>query len=876
MREWFPQQTRLRIGTARARDFATGDTGAGGVGATRLGGVGVTAGACGTGGVAAAAPGGARTRGTGAAGTGSVRGVGAGGAGAGDPVELGGAGAGGARTGGTGARGAGAGGARAGDTGAIGAGAGGTGAGARAGGAVSGGTGAGGTVRSRPFFVPLLRQVLSLPSSTGLPPSLLSPPPCPSQPQLQPGSKLPAPSPYAKQTDSLTERCEPESRPASHVCAVCPGRRVPRPRPPPWSSDWDSDTSVPLRVPLPPPPESSLPAILDPESDLARAACPTVSRLLATVVIDPSFESTTASALVAELVDFAAVCHLDYPTALVAESESASPLSVGGECALGTDVLEDRDHFLSLDPTVLTVDLLEQHLLAAETSVVTVGAARDTPRTPFFEGCSPSPLAPSYASAIAVDVLGTEDVGAASTSAKHRSSKGKGSKGGGGGSGSGGGGSSGGSGGSGDGGAVGVVAGVGALVEAVEAAVGVVVPATVAVVEVGLELSVEVREVASGSGSSVGARPHRPSSFLLRSGAAIFDVDFDAILSTMYALSASAEGDCYLCVPPELGIEAATLSASESSLPGTAPAEALHTFMLDSGASRCFFHDSTTLTPLPASIPVRLADPSGGPIIARSSTVLPCLEVPSCSLSGLHLPSFSKKLVSTAALQDAMVTTTTPGGQRVSICTCTRTGRRLATFTRRHGPICTHSLSSLLRLFYGTITWDTPPCHDFVACTPGLWSSQVSASPPALACPALPSLRRGAAVRRSSLLLVSPDDYSPADSPHGRVLQRFSFHLSSPQPTPLSTGHSLSAPPLDEFGEPSGPSSCEAEIYVGAMAAQELRWLTYLLTDLGEQPRSPPVLYVDNKAMIALCQDHSLEHRTKHIALRYFLARDLQ
>ncbi|CAI7761394.1 unnamed protein product, partial [Closterium sp. NIES-53] len=67
-------------------------------------------------------------------------------------------------------------------------------------------------------------------------------------------------------------------------------------------------------------------------------------------------------------------------------------------------------------------------------------------------------------------------------------------------------------------------------------------------------------------------------------------------------------------------------------------------------------------------------------------------------------------------------------------------------------------------------------------------------------------------------------------------------------------------------------SSFEAEIYAGAMAAQELRWLTYLLTDLGEQPRSPPVLYVDNKAMIFLCQ----EHRTKHIALRYFLARELQ
>ncbi|CAI7841771.1 unnamed protein product [Closterium sp. NIES-54] len=136
-----------------------------------------------------------------------------------------------------------------------------------------------------------------------------------------------------------------------------------------------------------------------------------------------------------------------------------------------------------------------------------------------------------------------------------------------------------------------------------------------------------------------------------------------------------------------------------------------------------------------------------------------------------------------------------------------------------------------------------------------------------------------------------------------QVLHRFGFQFSSPQPTPLSTSHSLLAPPLDESVEPSGPypelvgclilgsgsvswrstrsssvlsSSCEAEIYAGAMAAHELRWLTYLLTYLGEQPRLPPVLYIDNKAMIALCQEHRLEHRTKHITLRYFLARELQ
>ncbi|CAI7927918.1 unnamed protein product [Closterium sp. NIES-54] len=172
---------------------------------------------------------------------------------------------------------------------------------------------------------------------------------------------------------------------------------------------------------------------------------------------------------------------------------------------------------------------------------------------------------------------------------------------------------------------------------------------------------------------------------LLRSGVAIFDLDYDAILAALYALSVDAEGDCYLCVPPDPGIEAAALGASESALPGTAPAEALHTFTLDSRASCCFFRDSTTLTLLSAPVPVRLADPSEGPVLAHSSTVLPCPVVLSGSLSRLHLPSFSTNMVSTAALQDAMVTTTTPGGQRVSICTCTRTGCHLATFTRWSG-----------------------------------------------------------------------------------------------------------------------------------------------------------------------------------------------
>ncbi|CAI7892130.1 unnamed protein product [Closterium sp. NIES-54] len=734
-----------------------------------------------------------------------------------------------------------------------------------------------------------------------------------------------------------------------------------------------------------------------------------------------------------------------------------------------------RDHFLTLDPTFLTVDLLEQHLLAAENSAVPVGAARGTLRSPFFEGCSPSPLSSSFASAAAADISVPEDVGAASTSTKRRNSKGKGGRGSGGGSDGGGGGSGSGSGGSGRGGGAGggggsggTCGGGGGSSGAVEAAEGVAAVEAVGLVVRGAGEGSETCPYVIRTGARAGrtcGRFHterrcfarlddawrtefgddikRPRwAELLRSGVATFDLDFDVIISAMYALSFSAEGDYYWCVPPDPGIAAAALGASAS---GTPP--------------------------------------------------------------GLHLPSFSTNLVSTAALQDAMVTTTTPGGQRVSICTCTQMGHHLATFTRQPG-------SSLY-----TLATEPPQ----VAA-----SAQVSAS--GLCLPCRPHLPRPVflASRGGSAPLFTPrfpDDCSPANPPHGRaamdakmaswkstgtyvdevpppwvnivdgmwifgvkrppgslpafkaryvargftflqgslheeiwlrrppgftgsfptiaewslhrpvyglrqaprewhntlrttlaalgfvpstadpslflrtdtslppfyvlvylglqitrdrarrtftltqshmvhqVLQRIGFQYSSPQLTPLSTSHSLSTSPSDESVELSGPypelvgclmylmtctqpdlayplsllaryvapsrhrkvhwdaakrvlrylcstsgmglvlggrgpvvltgladaswvddsatqrssqgytfilgsgsvswrstrsssvlsSSCEAEIYAGAMTAQELRWLTYLLTDLGEQPRSPPVLYVDNKAMIALC-----------------------
>ncbi|CAI7903165.1 unnamed protein product, partial [Closterium sp. NIES-54] len=364
-----------------------------------------------------------------------------------------------------------------------------------------------------------------------------------------------------------------------------------------------------------------------------------------------------------------------------------------------------RDHFLSLDPTSLTVDLLEQHLLAVETSAVVVGAARGTPH-----------------------VSVAEDVSAAFASAKRRSSKGKGGRGGGGGIGGGGGGcgrggggSSGGGGGGatvgGSGGFGGGGGGNGGSGGSGGGGTGSGGTGARRVGSGGGQRQQQQRRSETPSpqqlrewflrGASGGSCPyvirtgdcagqtcerlhtqHRCFSRLNdawraefgddvelprwadlhTSRIAIFDLDFDAILSAMYALSVSAEGDCYRCVPPNPGIAAAALGASESgTLTGTAPAQALHTFTLDSSASRCFFRDSTTLTPLPAPVPVRQADPSGGPDVARSTTVLPCPAIPSGSLSGLHLPSFSTN-------------------SRVSICTCTRTEHHLATFTRQPGP----------------------------------------------------------------------------------------------------------------------------------------------------------------------------------------------
>ncbi|CAI7841952.1 unnamed protein product, partial [Closterium sp. NIES-53] len=62
--------------------------------------------------------------------------------------------------------------------------------------------------------------------------------------------------------------------------------------------------------------------------------------------------------------------------------------------------------------------------------------------------------------------------------------------------------------------------------------------------------------------------------------------------------SAAALGDSESAAALGASESAAALGARVSPAIGPSSTEALHTFTLDSGASRCFFHDCTTLTPL--------------------------------------------------------------------------------------------------------------------------------------------------------------------------------------------------------------------------------------------------------------------------------------
>ncbi|CAI7908233.1 unnamed protein product [Closterium sp. NIES-53] len=500
-----------------------------------------------------------------------------------------------------------------------------------------------------------------------------------------------------------------------------------------------------------------------------------------------------------------------------------------------------QDHFLSLDPTSLTVDLLEQHLLAAETSAVAVGAARGTPRPPFLRGAPPPPFPPPSpllllqtslflrtsvllrlvrnaaiararvagvveVSAVVVEVAVGAVVGAAVEVVEAVEVVV----------------------------AVGLVAAVGALVAAVEAAEGVAAVEAVVLVVAGLDLGVESLVVVSDSSSSVGARPSRPSSSR--------DYELHSLDFSTPFLQGSLHEEIWLRRPP--GFTKTFPAGTQWSLrrPVYGPREAPREW-----------HDTlrTTLAAL------GFAPATAGPSLFLRTDI---------SLPPFYVLVYVDDLVFATADTEALTLVKSE-------------------LQKRHTWTDLGELRSYLGL---QIT------RDRARCTITLTQSHMV----------------------------------------HQVLQRFGFEFSSQQPTPPSTSHSLLAPPSDESIEPSGPypELVGCLVYVMTCTRPDLayplsllaryvapgrhrkvhldatkRVLRYLCSTSGMGlvlgGRGPVVLaghadasgvddsatqrssqgytfslalYVDNKAMIALCQEHRLEHRTKHIALRYFLARELQ
>ncbi|CAI7910500.1 unnamed protein product [Closterium sp. NIES-54] len=487
-------------------------------------------------------------------------------------------------------------------------------------------------------------------------------------------------------------------------------------------------STAPQRVPVPPPPASSLPDGPNPESDSLRAASPTVSRFLATAVTDPLFESTAASAL--------------------SESASVCPPSVGGECALGTDVLEDRQEdlecFTAASPHLVSM------LLAPEGDP----DALDIPTPHSYAEAIEGPYSSQWQAAMDAEMASWKSTGTYIDEAPPPGAN--------------------------------IVSGM--WIFRVKRPPG-------------SPPAFKARYVARGFSQRQGVdffqtfspTPKMTTPWVLLHVAAQRDYELHSLDFSTAFLQGSLHDEIWLRRPP--GFTGSFPAGTQWSL--WRPVYGLRQAPRE-------WHDTLRTTLAALGFSPSTADPS---LFLRTDTTLP----------PFYVLEYVDDLVFATADTEALA-------------------HVKSELQKRH--TCT-DLGELTRYLGLRITRDRA--------------------------------QRTITFTQSHMVQ--------------QVLQSFGFTYSSPQSTPLPTGHSLSAPPLDESVEPSGLypelvgcliSSCEAEIYAGAMAAHELCLLTYLLIDLGEVPRSPPVLYVDNKAMLALCQEHRLEHRTKHIALRYFLARLLQ
>ncbi|CAI7877430.1 unnamed protein product [Closterium sp. NIES-53] len=583
-------------------------------------------------------------------------------------------------------------------------------------------------------------------------------------------------------------------------------------------------STAPQRVHLPSPPKSSLPALADPGSDSLRAASPTVTRFLATVVTDPSFESTAASALVAELVHFAAHCRLDYAASLVAESESICPPSVAGECALSTDVLEDRQ------------EEFQRFAAALPHLVSTLLAPEGDPDAPYiptprsYAEAIEGPYSPQWQAAMDAEMAswvkrppGSPPVFKARYVARRFSQR----------------------------------------------------------------QGVEYFQTFSPT-------PKMTTLRVLLHVAAQHDYELHTLDFSTAFLQGSLHEEIWLCRSPGF---------TGSFPPGTQWSLRWPVYGLRQAPRE--WHDTLRTTLAALGFAPSTADPS---LFFRSDTLLPPFYIIVYVDDLVFATADTAGIAHVKSELQKRHTCTDLGELRsyLGLQITRDRARRTITLTQ------SHMVQQVLQHF--DFTYSSPQATPLstrhsLSALPSDESVEPSGPYPELdgCLMYLMTCRRPDLANHFSILAryVAPGRHRPEHMAAAKRVLRYlcstsvlGLVLGGRRPVVL-TGHADASWADNQATQRSsqgytfslgsgsvswrstrsssvlGPS-CEAEIYAGAMAAQELCWLTYLFIDLGEPPRSPPVLYVDNKAMLALCRVHKLEHRTKHIALCYFLARELQ
>ncbi|CAI7887125.1 unnamed protein product [Closterium sp. NIES-54] len=585
---------------------------------------------------------------------------------------------------------------------------------------------------------------------------------------LQPQSSLPPPDSVPRQ--SLSEHREPETRASTLVrarrvtcpCAsAVPGTHGMELRP----------SSVPQRVVLLEPPASSLPHVLDPESNLARAASPFVTPLLATVVTDPNLESTAAFALVTELVDFAARSRLDYVTSLV--TESVCPPSFRGELALGSDVLEDRQ--FELECLAATLPRFASMLLCPEG----------------YPGALGIPTPHSYAEAVAGEYSSQRQTAMDIEMASWKST--------------------------------------GTYVDEVP-------PPGANIVD-----GMWIFRVKRPPGSPPAFKACYFARGFIYGLCQVPREWHNTLRTTLVALwfaPSSADPSLFLRTDTSLA-PFYVLVYVDNLVFATADTEALALVKAELQER----HTCTDLGELRSYLGLRITrDRARRTItVTQSHMVHRVLQRFGFQLSLPQPTPLSTGHSLSAPPSNESVEPSGPYPELVGcllyLMTCTR-------------PDLAYPLSLLARYVasgrHQKVHFDAAKMVLRYLCS---------------------TLGMGLVLGgKGSVVLIGHSDASWADDQATqRSSQGYTFSLGS------GSVSWRSCPSSSVLG-----SSHEAEIYARAMAAEELRWLTYLLTDHGERPRSAPVLYVDNKALLALCREQRLEHRTKHIALRYFLAREQQ